>query len=455
MSSAIDKVLDNLELNKPVREESTGRWFTTGVAARAGVQDYTSEFGKHIYRDSKLIKAMVEELKYKNLTMGHFEQNPNENRDKRAGFIVDSVYQNGLAIVRLCIDHPYLCKLLDERAEGSSVQDVHLGLSVGYKALIKDEEGVWKDRLGIGGTKGKSYSYQGQQTLPVSVNHLAVVPMGRGGEVVKMVLDEDISPSSNNLHYFEDKAEMVSHFDNGGESVRDSTTTKKDLEENSELSDGGALYPYPSRKGYTHMKQEDMAGMYEDMKRMMDKITSTCDSMTKAHDAMNAKIEKSCSDMASYADNLTNSLNYLQAIKQAFEEQDRGAGSGTVRSDTPDMIADEDTSAKFNDAVKDAVALWVEFSDQLKEQVTDFSLSAADLQRELLKLAQVDISDEASELEVTAAFNAYRALQKQMPSKEASPSAVEQVFNRFKDAAPAPNGTEGYTRSANGTLTFE
>lgn len=444
---SIDRVLDNLELNKPITCPDTGAWFITGIAARVGVQDYQQEFGMHIYRDETLIQAMVDALRMKPLTLGHFEQSPTMNRDKAAGLIVDSVYKEGLAVVRIRIDHPELCQLLDD-----NLSSHHLGLSVGYRTLIDKKAGTWIDSLGIAGTKGKQFKYQAQQILPVKVNHLAVVPMGRGGEIVKLITDE--APSTEESFVFSDSISLCA--DNVEESTVGTVPSTNSDNKPNIVEDGGALYPYP---GTSTSKRKTMADnkdkyedMYEDMKSIMDKMSKMCDAYTDAQD----KMTKACDTMSSYADNLTASLNYLQAIKQAFEEQDRNAGSGEVAVPTQNMIADS-ASKEFSDEVREAVSLWLEFSDELKAEVKDFAVGAATLRKILLSSAGVEVTDEMSDAEVNAAFSVFKTLKGQITTAKDSgkQSDVERLFQTVSDAAPSGEPTEGYTRRANGSLVFD
>lgn len=441
---SIDKVLDNLELNHPVKCPDTDAWYITGIAARVGVQSYP-EFGYDAFRDESVIKAMVEALRTKPLALGHFEQRVNLNTDKDAGLIVDSVYKDGLAIVRVRIDHPEICKILDS----SDVSNKHIGLSVGYRTPMEKHSGVWVDTHGVAGVPGKRYPYTVRQVLPVKVNHLAIVPMGRGGEIVKLIMDE--KPENENLFSFYDASVLVG-ADN------DSSLLRFPL--NGNFVDGGALYPYPNiSTGRETMddNKKDMAAMYDGMQSMMDKLSRMCTDMSSMYDKYmktEDKMAKACDSMAEYADNLSASLNYLQAIKEAFESQDRNSGSKELGVPTQNMIADSACEA-FGKEVEAAVKLWLEFSDELKGSVKEFSTSAASMRRILLENAGITFEDSALPGEIDAAFRTYTALKSEMKSAASpSESSVARLFKSVSDAAPSPDTSEGITRKANGGITF-
>jgi Uncharacterized protein conserved in bacteria (DUF2213) len=459
---SVESILSNLELNKPVKSDATGYWFITGVAAREGVQEYP-EYGFSAYRDAAFIKEMTELLKFVPVTLQHFEQSPTQNRDKKVGLIVDTTFKDGLALVRICVDDPYLCALF----ESGEASNKHLGLSVGYSSPMKNKLGSWRDVAGIAGQKNKQYPFQKQQVAPITVNHLAFCELGRGGEVVKAITDE--APSTENftfsdtfpLQIGDTKKKKLSDEEIEIEinTTPETATAENENEESSESSveeDATALFPYPENHSSARRKQTDMA---EDSSAMMDKMSAVCDKMNKMCDGLSAMADKygaTCDSMTKVADNLSASIDFISAIKEAFESPDRPYDLLT-KTPSKEAVAD---SAAFSAQVADAVGLWLEFSDSLKEQVTDFGQTASQLKRVLLKDSEVfEISDSTSDAEVNAAFSVFRNVQNQVKAtKTARSSQVQDVFKKFKDTSSESLSVEdgaGFTRQANGGLVFK
>jgi hypothetical protein len=455
---SIDRILDNLELNKPIKDFSTNYWFITGVAARMGTQEYP-EYGFTAYRDALFIEEMTKLLLFKPVTAIHAEQSPTANRDKKVGLIVDTTFKDGLALVRICVDDPYFCGLF----ESGQASSLHLGLSVGYSSPMKNKLGSWKDVAGIAGQKNKQYPFQKQQVTPITVNHLAFCELGRGGEVVKAITDE--SPSTEDfvfhdtfpLHIEDAKkdnaTEIVVSIENEGE--------EEETNESSLETDASALYPFPEQHTSSRRKTKDMAE--DSSTAMMDKMSAVCDKMNKMCDGLSAMADKygaTCDSMTKVADNLSASIDFISAIKEAFESPDRPYNLLT-KNPSPEAIADSAKNAEaFSVQVADAVALWLEFSDSLKEQVTDFGQTASQLKRVLLKDSEVfEISDSTSDAEVNAAFSVFRNVQNQVKAtKTAKSSQVQDVFKKFKDASSETLPVEdsaGFTRQANGGLVFK
>jgi len=435
--TAIDSTLNSLDLNKPVFDADTGYVFVTGIAARIGVQDYTAEYGAFIYRDADFVREQTLSLKGKPLTRGHFEQGPNKNKDKKVGLIVDAIFDenNGLGIVRCCLDDFDLCNKIKRAMEHESA--LHLGLSVGYRAPIIDEEGEWLDTEGIAGEKNKTWPYTKKQVLPVKTNHLAIVGFGRGGEIVKTILDEQTPLSEDSLIIFTDEYLFINKKE------KDSPAE--------ETQDGGALYPYP--ENHTSARKSKKGKTMSD--EMLDKMSATCDKLSKVCDSFTDvadKMTKACDGMSSYNDAIASSVNYLEAIKKAYESQDRKV-IGEYKQPTQEMIADEAAQlAEQGKAVQEAVALWVEFGDELRKKFDTFEVSADDLRKSLLS-EFVEIEDGA---DIGTAFSIYRTLRQQAAAnKPAKESAVSKVFGQFKDAAPVEALPNGATRRADGGISFE
>jgi hypothetical protein len=457
---SIDKILDNLELNKPIKDEATGYWFITGVAARMGCQEYP-EYGFTAFRDAAFIEEMTKLLLFKPVTMQHFEQSPTKNRDKKVGLIVDTTFKDGLALVRICVDDPFLCGLFDS----GKAAEMHLGLSVGYSSPMKNKMGSWKDVAGIAGQKNRQYPYQKQQVTPITVNHLAFCELGRGGEVVKAITDE--APASEDFVFNDtfpleievmDKKTKDEELELTVTATAEAEPSENEGEEQEE--DASALFPYPEQHSSARRKQNDMA---EDSSAMLDKMGAVCDKMNKMCDGLAAMADKygaTCDSMTKVADNLSASIDFISAIKSAFEDPARPYNLLT-KNPSPDAIADSAKNAEvFSAQVADAVALWLEFSDSLKEKVTDFGQTASQLKRVLLADSEVfEISDSTSDAEINAAFSVFRNVQNQVKAtKTAKSSQVEQVFKKFKDASVETVDVEdgaGFTRQANGGLVFK
>lgn len=436
LNENIERLIASLNLDEMTIDPGTGYLFISGIAAREGVQDYP-EYAELHYRDASFISEMAKYLEDKPLTLGHYDQHPGENEDKFVGWVSSTLTEKGLLLVRVCIKDESLIHDIVNSKELDN--DKHYGLSVGYRIFRQKKNGKWKDTLGIAGEKGKTYNYDTVQKL-ITVNHLAIVELGRGGDIVKLVYDED-------------NQEEATINDSIGFNYSSS----------SQQEDGSSNYPYPDKhvnsnvSGASDMDYDmkSIGDMVKDMQKTMQDMAGMYD-MVKAMDTMMkdmGSMKDMVKDMSEVKDNLSVSLNYIKAIKEAYEKQDR---SPNADPPTDNMIADE--AAKFGAEVKDAVEIWVENHEALAEVVDSFSTSSYDLKVALLKKAEMPIADGASAEVVDAAYQVYRQMEAKVadatkPAEERK-SETQALFDKVSSQKPASqdvnDSQDGIQRLAGG-----
>jgi hypothetical protein len=413
------QLLDTLRLEKPVQDEDTKFLHATAVAARLGVQPYP-EYGVSHYRDGKFLKQLASRLRYKPLANGHHDISPEMNMDKKVGLIVDAYVQGPLVICKVVIDDAALIRRI------LSKEDDELGLSVGYDAMcVPVGPQVWNDADGIAGIAGQDYAYQIHQLNP-RPNHLAVVPLGRGGHILKII----------------DEADTVQH-DPSKSTAKDKSQQLQEKKMPQALMDEDKLKAFEDRMGKIEDGLEalkDMPGMYDamekNMKSMSDAIQSTSEVLKSLRIAVDGQERK-----------LKPEVEEVSKIEAAA-----GTGPNSVphlRDEAPGVDAEQ---------VGEATALWLKHKDEFIAAGLDFDATPDTLRETLLKGHDLTISDSITGAERSATlrhmYDVYARMAEQV-KPEAKQSAAQKLFDSMTTTVESPKEEAGEEQKLADSMEFD
>lgn len=175
-----------------------------GCFARTGVQAYSlSELGSDepgtagVYRGETFLRALAEGLRDSPFVEDHksvFRSTGNKPlghvSDAHVGYIGDEAWIVGHVVIS---DTDVIEELLTHYETHGQL---FIPVSPSYTPSWVEKNGLWVDTLGLLGEEGDSISYRFAQEAPLTVNHLAGVTFGRGGETaglfaMKAPLTED------------------------------------------------------------------------------------------------------------------------------------------------------------------------------------------------------------------------------------------------------------------------
>jgi hypothetical protein len=405
-------LLSTLKLDKPVLDPDTGFLHATIVSARLGVQPYP-EYGVAHYRDEKFLKQLAERLRYKPLVDGHHEISPTQNIEKQVGLIVESKVKGPLTVQQVVIHDAILIKRI------LSKEDKELGLSVGYDALcVPVGHQTWSDVNGIAGLPGQEYAYQVHQTNP-RPNHVAVVPLGRGGHILKIIDEPSITSGSSPLSSMDNnKMEMID-----------------------KNPDFAAL--------------NDRMGAIEDSLKALKDMPSTYDSM---HKDMDDKFKHIADSIAQ------NNSTIMSAIKEAFYGQERKYGTETsevpkieaAAGTAPNTVPHLRDSADFSASVAESTGLWLRHKDELLAAGADLTASPDDLRATILAGHKIAIGDSLEgdnrSLALRSAYDAFLVTSEAAQNTLAAPvSAAQRLFDSM-NVAEASSSSSSSSSSAEAAL---
>lgn len=155
----------------------------TAVFARVGVQTYQTTGGKLVreYRPPEEVKASAIEFVNRPITLNH---PPSLLTEDQVEQYIKGITGN-VSFVENLLRGQVSIFAKDAIA---SVRTTHQQLSCGYTCDIENTSGVWVDRLGIMGEKGKEHPYD-QIQRNIKGNHLAIVSQARAGDIATFDAD--------------------------------------------------------------------------------------------------------------------------------------------------------------------------------------------------------------------------------------------------------------------------
>lgn len=174
------RFFDRIQINsKNVTTTDEGYLVIPANFARTGIYDYTGNGYGHLYRDPKVVfdSESMSTLLGKSLTITHPEEavNPENWKDLEVGQVLsvdadkESKFLQGNLIIK---DKKAIEFVQNSINKGKSIE-----LSCGYNAHITDNTGTFEGK-----------DYDGTQEN-IRYNHIALVPKGRAGSEVKLLID--------------------------------------------------------------------------------------------------------------------------------------------------------------------------------------------------------------------------------------------------------------------------
>lgn len=155
---------------------------TKATLARAGIQKYPIKDRwenvlrrEDIVSNSVLTDTLPITVEHPSAFIGGDMQSP-----LVVGLAKNIRYRDGLIIADL--------EITDESAI-AKVLDTHKYVSLGYRANLLQEDGVWTDDLGLHGHIGEKYAYAYRQE-DIKLDHAALVSKPRAGAIASLQLDE-------------------------------------------------------------------------------------------------------------------------------------------------------------------------------------------------------------------------------------------------------------------------
>jgi hypothetical protein len=387
-------LFEGLNLPKPQRDPVTQYLRCFLVAAREGIQPYPNrgQEGEIHYRNNDFVQALAQGIVYQPLVDGHHTVTTTQNTHLKVGLIVGQEVRGALLILEAVIeDETLIRRILSE-------DDDELGISLAYGANIIPEIGTWTDKEGIAGIPNTEYSYTHRQEDP-ETEHCAVVPMGRGGPLLK-IADECDTPDPEHL------------------SETEMTTAKPKMEDMGALCDRLKTLEDAVEK-MSQMKQEDMGPS------MMDTLNDTINTIQQTSAAIRQAIQT-----AYYGQDrsLKGEVDNIPALERAA-----GTGANTV----PHL---RDSGAEVGRLVE----LWLSNKDVLCDSGLEFSASEADLLEAVLNSGKAKLADGLSEdadtrlKELRASYRIYSQLKDNADFKvEKRKSGPQKLFDSFEGATPA------------------
>lgn len=422
----------SFKLDSPQRDDSTGFLICEGIAARTGVQPYSSndippQFSRDgvewyfVYRDRKFLESFHAKtstgtvpIVNEHVTVNVDTENDTANPDRVVGWIssseiFDTADGNAYLKVRITIKDPDAIKRIEE-------QD-HVGLSMGYDSdtVETNEVSTWVDVDGVVGDAGTEYPYNLQAIFP-TVNHLALCTMGRAGMVTSVQLDS----------YIETEIK--------GESAQEESQSSDTAIADNETTDDYKLYRYPTM---------DETNKMHDMLR--DAISS----------AINDMLPKAMCD-AFATDSVRDSLygaftkmDLVSALREMHEDQDKPAhdpGDKAVQANIQSTATQKGfihDGASFSKAVVDSIKVWREVGSEIADSANE-AMTAEELKITWLKAKGVEVNDSMSAETINSLYATVRSLAaKGAAHQDAAPkSEMKQLFDSFK--APSQAATSQY-----------
>lgn len=418
-----------LNLPKPQKDPVTGYLRCFLVAAREGVQPYPNrgQAGEIHYRDIKFVQALSQSIVYQPLVDGHHTVTTTKNKHLKVGLIVGQEVRGALLILEAVIEDEKLIKRI------LSEDDDELGISLAYDTHIIPEVGTWTDTEGIAGFPNTTYSYTHRQVNP-ETEHCAVVPLGRGGPLLKIADECDLTPT---------------------DPLPEPEMNKPQMEDMGALCDRLKSLEDEVDK-MSKYKQEDMGPS------MMDALKDTLNTIQQTSAAVRSAIQT-----AYYGQDRS-----LQGEVDNIPSLERAAGTG---SNTVPHLRDSGVE------VGRLVELWLSNKDVLCDSGLEFTASEADLLEAVLNSGKTKLADGLSEdadtrlKELRAGYSIYSKLKDSAEfTVEKRKSGPQKLFDSFQgvtpEAPPEPEapktnpiqdafdfgdaGAVKIKRSENGTVTY-
>lgn len=151
-------------------------WIVDGTFASESVLTYYSSDGREfkIFLPGQVIIDAISHIESLPVTLNHPQERlvtPETYKDLNVGNVVRGlVFSEGKLTGRVAV--------CDAEAIEAVKAETHIDLSMGYRPLFKQKQGVFVDEFGVMGEQGKSYPYDYEYTM-ISYNHVALVEKGR------------------------------------------------------------------------------------------------------------------------------------------------------------------------------------------------------------------------------------------------------------------------------------
>ena len=359
--------IDRVPVSNP-RLDANGFLKVKATIARVGVQEYY-ENGKLIrdFRPSDEVEKSAKTFTDKPITVDHPPEEvvTVETTNKYLkGLVKDSYFEKDTIDAELLITHLDAVK---------SALSTHRQLSCGYHCDYDETSGVWIDADGLVGEKGKEYPYDRIQRNIVG-NHLALVPMGRAGDIASIK--------------------------NDGFSIIDPVVESASMPKN---------YILDSRS----YQLDDL----NDVESLISKLESTISDKDKMVTDSQAKLVEETTSFTAKLDTLAAEKDALTIKLQELEAKQSEAKTDTI---DPDVIASK-------------LETWFEVLPALKKDsadfIPDFSLSEAGIKKLYLEKVAPDHKaklDSASDEYI----NAFWDLMKPSVKKEDSTALFKEALTK-------------------------
>jgi hypothetical protein len=169
---------DQVKINSnSIKETDEGYLIIPANFARTGIYDYTGNGWGHLYRDPKEVfdSESMETIVGKSLTITHPDEmvNPENWKNLEVGQVLSATRSDDFLAGDIIVkDKKTINFIKDSVKQGKPIE-----LSCGYNAVLTQDKGTFDGK-----------EYDGQQKS-IRYNHIAIVPKGRAGNEVKLLID--------------------------------------------------------------------------------------------------------------------------------------------------------------------------------------------------------------------------------------------------------------------------
>jgi hypothetical protein len=357
-----------------VLETSDGFIRANARIARVGIQQYQTQDGSkiNILRPEDAVVESVDKMKLLPITAGHVDMTENVDSELIGSTGATHKYVDGFIVSDIAIYHSGAVKAIDS---GSVRQ-----FSVGYRAEVTNESGVWVDEHNVmDGGAGTSYPYDAIMTN-IQPHHLALVEQARAGNKATFVDSQSSLWLDGGINIPESKL-----IENDNKDIEKVIIIHDGINYNIEGSDADKL-----GKVITSLEQ-DNAKLNDDNTKLVQESIQLADAKDKEIESLKGKITE---------------------------------------------LESNNLDAAIGDAVESRIALWTKISDSSVDVTVDYKLNETQIKQAYLAAKYPHLTakvSDASDAYIEALWDASDISLPVEAKQEVKEEAKEEVPSKVKE----------------------
>jgi len=238
--------------------------------------------------------------------------------------------------------------------------DTHRYISLGYRATLVKDAGVWTDVYGVHGTINESYPYDYRQEN-IKGDHIALVEQPRAGAIASLQIDEIETAQTEEEMCFTDSIDEIPQTINV-------TNNKKVMPKSFIWND--SILTLDSDNADDILKV--LNSQKENIKSLNDSLSTTTTQLSDATASLSAK-----------TDEVSNLAGQLEALKVQL------ADAQTAKTEIETKLADAQSSTLNDSEISERIATWNQVLPVMQRDKADYkpnySYSVSQIRAEYLK----------------------------------------------------------------------